>query len=134
VRFSARDVDYCRAVCLVLVGLKLAHPRPLHISPPNLTPDLKARAVNKYVEAIENLAARHLIAYSLFIPSTNTFMDVSLTTEGLALLAHISAVDGHTLSERLDAALSSPDIALERVVVDELLAESTRGSSQVRDR
>jgi hypothetical protein len=53
-----------------------------------------------------------------------------LTSEGRALLRHVPHADGQTLAERLDTALTTGHVGLQRIVVDEVLSESARVSQQ----
>lgn len=128
--FFSKQPDPSWLICLVMVGLKAQYPGALHLSPANLQPGLKRRIL---VQAIQRLAEERVITYSIFIPSTSEFRDVRLTEEGLAVLSRVPHRGGQVLSERLEAALTSGNVALVRLVVEELLAECAGGSGEESD-
>ena len=121
--------DHDRAVALVLVGLRGSHPQRLTIHVAELDGGLDQRTTKRYQRALENLAAKGVIAYDATLAHAATFREVSLTDSGAALLSHVPHADGQTHAKRLENALSAGSSALLRIAVDEVLT-----ASEQRDR
>lgn len=131
--FFSKQPDSSWLICMVLVCLKQSYPQVLHVSPATLEARLASRDLKNRIRAIARLAEQGLITYSIFIPSTAMFRDVTLTEACIALLSRVPHGQSRTHSERLEAALTSGNAALQRLVVDELVAEWSGRSSERSD-
>jgi hypothetical protein len=121
--------DHDRAVALVLLGLSGTHPQRLTIRVAELDGGLDQRATKRYQRALENLAAKGVIAYDATLAHAATFREARLTNSGAALLSRVPHADGQTHAKRLESALTADSAALLRIAVDEVLT-----ASEQRDR